>query len=99
MNSNPRIEDEVHISEEEMEKSLKSTKPKKPLWCICYEEKVRGVLKGHKVYVHADTEGEARLQYFYSEPPKKLRQRNIVGVARVIGFFVDDNHGESLSVD
>ena len=101
MNSNPRIEDpaDFHISEEELEKSRNSTKPKKPLWCICYEEKVRGKLVGQKVYVHADSEGDARLQYFYSEPPKTLRQRNIVAVARVLGYFVNDNHGEDLSVD
>lgn len=104
MNSNPRIGDpaDFHISEEALEKSRNSTQPKKPLWCIAYTDRIRpGVLKGGMLYVHADDQGDALKQYLFSEcntPLEKLRQREIVGVARVIGYFVNDNHGEDLSV-
>ena len=89
--------DEVHITEEGLHN--RSSEPKKPLYCIAYEEREGTTWKGHKLYVHADSVEDARLQYLYSEPPKRLRQRNVVGVARIIGYFVNDSKGENLSVD
>jgi hypothetical protein len=99
MNLNPGIgADDVHISEEAMEQSLRSTAPKKPLWCIAYEEVIKGKLTGDFLYVHATDAGDAMWQYLASDPGPVLRKRRIVGVSQVIGYFVHDNHGDELSV-
>lgn len=100
MNLNPGIgPDSIHISEEDMERAQCSTKPKKPLYCIAYTERKGRKLVGQKLYVHANSIEEARLQYFQSELPTTLVQRDIVGIAPVIGYFVNDKHGNDLSVD
>lgn len=77
--------------------------PKKELHAIAYEYKVRD--RNGKVrwvpeidYLHATDTGDARLQYLQSEPPQVMREVRIVGVAKVLGYFVDDNHGDKLSV-
>lgn len=86
---------DIHISEEDREKSLNSTKEKKPLYCIAFVDKRSG--KGELLYVHATDSGEARMQYMMSEQ-MKLRHLELVGVSPVIGFHVNDSKGEDLSV-
>lgn len=49
-------------------------------------------------YLHAVDVADARLQYLQSEPPSVMREVRIVGVSRVLGYFVDDNKGDKLSV-
>ena len=48
-------------------------------------------------YLHAEDVSHARAQFCYSEPNR--RTSRIVGVALVIGFYVNENHGDKLSVD
>jgi len=74
----------------------------KQLYAISYIYMVSpGVWKGDFLYVHASDAGDARLQYFQSNDPEVLQRRHvrIEGVAPVIGYFVNDAHGDDLSVD
>lgn len=70
----------------------------RPLYCIAYELYSRKghLLKGDLEYVHADSVAHARNQFCYSNPNR--RTHKVVGVAPVIGFYVDDKKGEVLSV-
>jgi hypothetical protein len=75
------------------------TKTSKTLYCICYEyKKSPGIWDCDKLYLHADDAGDARLQFFRSDSPETMREIRIVGIAPVIGYFVDDNKGNELSV-
>ncbi len=74
-------------------------KEKRLLYAIAYEYRVkRGKWVPDMDYLHANDAGDARWWFFQSEPPETFRQVNVVGVAPVIGYFVNDNHGEDLSV-
>ena len=80
---------------------LRTSKSGKILYAIAYMYTPRpGTWKGEFLYLHADDAGDARLQFFRSEDPEMLRMRNVVvtGVAPVIGYLVNDKHGEDLSV-
>lgn len=76
------------------------------LYCIAYEYRVNLVSrrdhatihnwKADFLYLHATSDSDARGQFFSSQSPH-LHMR-IVGVAPVLGYFVDDEHGENLSV-
>ena len=48
-------------------------------------------------YVEADDEAHARAQFRVAEP--NPRRSRIVAVGPAIGFYVEDSHGEKLSVD
>lgn len=48
-------------------------------------------------YLHAVDEGDARMQYFNSELPTVMQEVRIVGVAPVIGYHVNDNHGDDIT--
>jgi len=48
-------------------------------------------------YVQASDTAHARAQFRVAEP--NPRRSRIVAVGPAIGFFVEDNHGEKLSVD
>ncbi len=73
---------------------------KKPLYCIAYTwwSIKRKKWVAEKLYMHADSAGDARVMFMNSEAPETHRRINIVGVAPVIGYFVHDNHGDKLSV-
>jgi hypothetical protein len=79
-----------------------ATEPEKKLYAIAYEYRL-GRGRNRKWcadidYLHATDAGDARLQYLNSEPPQVMREVRIVGIAPVLGYFVNDNHGEKLSV-
>lgn len=66
------------------------------LYAIAYEYK-RGLNTWvpEFMYMHATSDGDARVQFFSSQSPH-LHMR-IVGIAPVLGFLVDDKHGEELT--
>lgn len=74
---------------------------KKTLYCIAYE---RWSVKRKKWiaeldYTHANDAGEARLTFFQDlQSNKTIVNPKGLMVAPVLGYFVDDNHGEELSV-
>lgn len=47
---------------------------------------------------HAKDDGDARLKFYRSETSRKMRKVQLVGIAPVIGYLVDDNHGDKLTV-
>lgn len=47
-------------------------------------------------YLHADSIPHARAQFCYREPNRRVSR--IVGVAPVIGYYVEDKEGKILSV-
>lgn len=72
---------------------------KRLLYCIAYEYRVkRGVWRPELDYLHANDANDARWWFFQSESPQVFRQVRVVSVAPVVGYFVNDNHGEDLSV-
>ncbi len=85
--------------------ALIDVKDGKILYAIAYEKRVSYVKNGQRrrkwipgmEYLHAVDEGDARLQYFQSEAPQVMQEVRIVGVAPVIGYHVNDNHGDDIS--
>lgn len=85
--------------------ALIDVKDGKRLYAIAYERRVGYVKNGERryrwvpeiEYLHATDEGDARLQYFQSELPQVMQETRVVGVAPVIGYFVNDNHGDDIS--
>ncbi len=66
------------------------------LWGVAVEIWRKGTLVSATIaYLHADTASEARRDYLKSQPPPGAK---VVAVGRVIGYFVDDNQGNRLSV-
>ena len=69
----------------------------RPLYAIAYELYRKGqIQKAGIEYVHADSTAHARNQYCFQYPNR--RTHKIIGVAPVVGYHVDDNHGELLHV-
>lgn len=67
-------------------------KPKK-LWAVCAELLVRPkVWVPDIMYMHAHDKASALAQYYISKP--KAKKIKIVGVAPVVGYFVDEKTGE-----
>jgi hypothetical protein len=76
------------------------------LYCISYNElnKARYIknkqivweLKFH--YLHATDMQNARYEFIMSRPNKSIQGFDIVGIAPVIGYHVEDNKGDKLSV-
>lgn len=74
-------------------------KEKRLLYAVAYEYKVKKKKWIPDIdYLHANDANDARWWFFQSEPPETFRQVRVVGIAPVIGYFVDDNKGEQLSV-
>lgn len=79
-------------------------KEKRALYCVAYE--YRMLRKGGQWtpwkaefdYLHANDWKDAQWWFFQSEPPDKFRQIHIGHVAPVIGYHVEDNKGDVLSV-
>lgn len=77
--------------------------PKKdPLFAIAMNVSIRGgPWKPRIEYLHAKDAGDARVQYLQSECMAMKAgtfRVDIVGVSHVIGYFVNDNKGDILSV-
>lgn len=70
----------------------------KTLYCVAYVYKPtpRSAFKGAFLYVHADDDGDARLQFFRSNDLKDMIGKNlrIDGVCPVIGYHLDEETGE-----
>ncbi len=71
---------------------------KRQLYCAAYETLVNDVLTANKEYMHAESVQDATNQFWNGriEADNVVR---LVGVAPVIGYFVQDNAGRKLSVD
>jgi len=71
---------------------------KRKLYCAAYETLVNGELTANKEYMHAESVQDATTQFWNGriEADNVVR---LVGVALVIGYFVQDNEGRKLSVD
>ena len=66
------------------------------LYCIAYEYRATlHVWRADFMYLHAVSDGDARIQFLGSQSPH-LHMR-IVGIAPVLGYLVDDAHGEELT--
>lgn len=85
---------------QEYRKACKAPKTDKILYCIAFSywsvKKQRWISDMN--YTHAKDIEEARLTFFQSETAGVMRRVNMVGIAPVIGYFVDDNKGQELSV-
>jgi hypothetical protein len=54
-------------------------------------------MKAHIVYLHAEDTTHAKNQYYVTHPNR--RTHNVIGVAPVVGYFLEDGeHGKILSV-
>jgi hypothetical protein len=49
-------------------------------------------------YLHAVDAQHARFLFIMGRPNKNMNGYDIVGIAPVVGYSVNDNHGEKLSV-
>lgn len=85
--------------------ALIDVKDGKILYAIALEKRVSYVKNGQRrrrwvpevEYLHAVDDADARLQYFQSESPHVMQEIRIVGVAPVIGYHVNDNHGDDIT--
>ena len=71
---------------------------KRKLYCAAFETVVDGVLTANKEYMHAESVEDATGQFWNG----RIAADNVVklvGVALVIGYFVQDDQGRKLSVD
>ncbi len=71
---------------------------KRRLYCAAFETLVDGVLTPNKEYMHAVDDQDATAQ-FWNGRIKADNVTKLVGVAPVIGYFVQDTQGRKLSVD
>lgn len=73
---------------------------KRPLFCIAVDEPwvVDEPLQFH--YRHAENAHLARVQFILFQENKghPFHTYTIIEVARVVGYFVNDSHGDALSV-
>ena len=71
---------------------------KKTLYCAAFETvDLNGKLVANKDYMHAESEADAKEQFFALHPPMD-RVVKLVGVAPVIGFFALDKQEKKLTV-
>lgn len=66
---------------------------KKPLYAVAF------VYCGKEIkfeYLHAADANEARYQFCCAH--RSRRRYNIIDIAPAVGYFVEDNHGDILSV-
>ncbi len=73
-------------------------KDKRPLFCVALQIWDRSLTrcKLDFEYLHADDRHHARVQFTVANPDR--RHVRIVEVAQVLGYVVEDEHGEQLSV-
>jgi hypothetical protein len=72
----------------------------KLLYSICYLHgaPIVGQRKMEYLYCHAEDAGDARVQFLYSPACKGLSHVSIVAIGPVIGYHVEDDHGDRLTV-
>ena len=74
----------------------------KPLFAIAHETvdpKTRRVVKANITYANAPDARTAEFGFRQAHGRQIAAKRlRVVGTAPVVGYFVDDNHGEKLSV-
>lgn len=67
---------------------------KRKLYCACYETGGANV-KAHKEYLHAENEQEAR-HFFWAQHGSEVT--NLVGIAPVVGFFLQDQKTDQVLI-
>lgn len=76
-----------------MSVKLREKDKPKQLWAVCAELMVRpGVWVADIMHMHAHDKMSALAQYYISKP--KGKRIKIVGVAPVVGYFVNEDNGE-----
>lgn len=80
--------------------SIRMTDKSQTLYCRAFTflDVRTGKWIGEREYTHAASIEDARLTFWRSENEKTMRRINVVGVAPVIGYFVNDTKGDELSV-
>lgn len=69
----------------------------KPLWAVAVEYYKHGrLVRANIVYLHGTDAAHARGQYCLANPNR--RTHKVVAVGPVIGYFVQDDHGDRLTV-
>lgn len=68
------------------------------LFCVAWEYTRGGRTSTGFEYMHADSAGEARAIFLGGLKFREARRTLVVGVAPVIGFFSQDDHGDRLTV-
>lgn len=66
---------------------------KRQLYCACYETYNNDSLCPHKEYLHAKDEQEAK-KFFWAQHGSEVI--NLVGIALVIGFFLQDQKSDQI---
>jgi len=66
------------------------------LYAVACERFSRGQWTADIVYLHANSQTDARLQFVKAEPNR--RKVRVVAVGPAVGYFVDDKEGKHLSV-
>jgi hypothetical protein len=69
---------------------------KRRLYCACYQTYDGKKYHTHKEYFHAEYEGEAE-KFFWAQH-SLLEVANLIGIAPVIGFFLQDNKTDQVLV-
>lgn len=69
------------------------------LYCACYETSEGGTLHSHKDYLHAEDEVEAG-KFFWAQhgPGVTPAVANFIGIAPVIGFFLENPKNDNLLI-
>ncbi len=68
------------------------------LYAVAYEKPQRGKWVPEIDYLHGISAGEARWWFCQSDSPQVMSRIRIVGVAPVIAYFANDEHGDDVSV-
>ena len=93
------MSEDITLAEEIDSTVIKKSGSGKIFFAIAYEFWVKGnTWEPAFLYLHAMDAGDARLQFFASEPTKMHKRMNIVGIAPVIGYHVNDDNGDALEV-
>lgn len=68
---------------------------KRRLYCACYQTYDGNTYHSHKQYFHAEDEAEAT-KFFWAQHGPEVA--NLIGIAPVIGFFLQDNKTDQVLV-
>jgi len=72
---------------------------KRRLYCACYETIEGGNIQAHKDYLHAEDEVEATTFFWAQHGPGVTPVvRNFIGIAPVIGFFLENPKNDNLLI-
>jgi hypothetical protein len=73
---------------------------KRKLYCAAYETYPDDSTKiiTHKEYLHAESDQDAKIQFWNGRLTSEKARINLIGIAPVIGFFVMDDQGRKLEV-